>query len=368
MAHSVSVSSKVRLAWNHHLIFISPLIGSVFYFDQLPRRFNERLQNSCPSRIQNSGHIETSNAHPWFADPFLKGLTWLLPVRLSKKRNCMRMRWGRCELRFVLPHLWSPLIFSWFILSKLRSIAVFSSSLYSNSECLYLNDKRRISLDAIRRATCAIFSATHFKQVKRVETTRLTLDCSWHLINNSYLPLFTEWARALTLSTGSATSFSFHFFSFSFLFDSLWALWCYGLEGRIYICQWEMNMRLFAFSPLVTLISPSRYSSFEQAPFPHTSLLFEPQTLSPNPKETDRKRIKSVTVILSEAKGAVARRSSVSLRDATPCSQLLFRALATASIKTLSACSILSLQILRTNQTMSFWSRRNLQHWRFSGK
>ena len=66
-------------------------------------------------------------------------------------------------------------------------------------------------------------------------------------------------------------------------------------------------------------------------------------------------------------KGAVAHRSSAPLRDATPCSQLLFRALVTASIKTLSACSILSLQILRTNQTISFWSGGNLQHWRFSG-
>ena len=108
-------------------------------------------------------------------------------------------------------------------------------------------------------------------------------------------------------------------------------------------------MRLFVFSPLVPLIRPSRYPSFEQAPFPHTSLLVEPQTLSPNQKETERKRIKSVAVILSEAKGAVARRSSAPLRDATPCSQLLFRALVTASMKTLSACSILSLQILRTN-------------------
>ena len=54
----------------------------------------------------------------------------------------------------------------------LRSISIFSSSLYSNSECLYLNDKRQISLDAIPRATCANFSATHFRQVTRVETTR----------------------------------------------------------------------------------------------------------------------------------------------------------------------------------------------------
>ena len=52
------------------------------------------------------------------------------------------------------------------------------SSLYSDSESLYLDVKRQISLDAIRRATCAIFSATHFKQVTRAETTRLTLDCS----------------------------------------------------------------------------------------------------------------------------------------------------------------------------------------------
>ena len=52
------------------------------------------------------------------------------------------------------------------------------SSLYSNSERVYLNVKRQISLDAIRRATCAILSATHFKQVTRVEKTRLSLDCS----------------------------------------------------------------------------------------------------------------------------------------------------------------------------------------------
>ena len=73
--------------------------------------------------------LPTSNAHPWFADPFLNRLTSLLPVTLSKKRNCMLMRWGKCELRSVLPHLWSPLTFSWFILSILRSIAIFSSSL-----------------------------------------------------------------------------------------------------------------------------------------------------------------------------------------------------------------------------------------------
>ena len=57
-----------------------------------------------------------------------------------QKRNCMLMRWGKCELRSVITHLWSPLIFSWFILSKFRSIAIFSSSVYSNSECLSLND------------------------------------------------------------------------------------------------------------------------------------------------------------------------------------------------------------------------------------
>ena len=39
----------------------------------------------------------------------------------------------------------------------------FNSLLYSNSKHLYLNDKRQASLDAIHRATCAIFSAIHFK-------------------------------------------------------------------------------------------------------------------------------------------------------------------------------------------------------------
>ena len=128
-------------------------------------------------------------------------------------------------------------------------------------------------------------------------------------------------------------------------------IWC----GRgIYLCWWGMDMRLVVSSPLVTLIRPFRYPSFEQAPFRRTSLLVEPQTLSPNQKDTERKCIKSVTVILSGVKGAVARRSLAPLRDATPCSQLLFRALVTASIKTLIACSILSLQILRTNQTNTY--------------
>ena len=86
-------------------------------------------------------------------------------------------------------------------------------------------------------------------------------------------------------------------------------------------------MRLVVFFPLITLIRSSRYPSFEQAPFPHSSLLVEPQIPSPNQKDTDRKRIKSATVILSESEGAVARRSSAPLGTPLPvrsyCSALL---------------------------------------------
>ena len=100
----------------------------------------------------------TSNAHPWFSDPFLKGLTWLILIWLSNNGNCMLMPRGKRRTS-VLPYFWSPLISSWFILSKLSSIVLFNSLLYSNIKPPYLNDKRQASLDAIHRATCAIFSS-----------------------------------------------------------------------------------------------------------------------------------------------------------------------------------------------------------------
>ena len=155
--------------WSQHFSYRVQVI-SPFALQETLKCPEFRVPLSRIHRVQRNQHVpirilckygassvKTSNAHPWFADPFLKGLTWLLPVRLSKERNCMLVWWGECELRSVLSHLWSPLIFSWFILSKLRSIAIFSSSLYSDSESLYLNVKRKISLDAIHRGPAHFF-------------------------------------------------------------------------------------------------------------------------------------------------------------------------------------------------------------------
>ena len=60
--------------------------------------------------------------------------------------------------------------------------------------------------------------------------------------------------------------------------------------------------------------------------------------------------------------GAAARRSSASLRDATPCSQLLFRAHVTIFMIPRVAQSVPTFPLLRTVQSMWVVSRRNARH------
>ena len=60
--------------------------------------------------------------------------------------------------------------------------------------------------------------------------------------------------------------------------------------------------------------------------------------------------------------GVAARRSSASLRDATPCSQLLFRAHVTSLMIPRVAQSISTFPLLRTVQSMWVVSRRNARH------
>ena len=60
--------------------------------------------------------------------------------------------------------------------------------------------------------------------------------------------------------------------------------------------------------------------------------------------------------------GAVARRSSASLRDATPCSQLRFRAHVTLFMMPQVAQWIPTFPLLRTVQSMCVVSRRNARH------
>ena len=139
------------------------------------------------ARSKKYSYIQVTLIHDSL-NPFLKGLTWLLQVRLSKKDNSMFMAWGKRRTS-VLPLFHTSEVYTYFLLiysqlTSFDSTIQFFCSIVAISFSTWIISANPVSIRCIERPA-------HFFQL--LTSNELSSRCCLTVFNNDYCHPITIW-------------------------------------------------------------------------------------------------------------------------------------------------------------------------------